>query len=81
MKEDKPSVNISDEISDKKMFENFFGIERVDIKEADIETLFKWKTNIWDKCKYKKKKDEPDDIIYLCTLCNKNCVFRNCPRK
>ncbi len=81
MKDKIEGIKVVDEVSDRNLFKGFFKVDHINIKETDLEKLFEWKTKVWDKCEYKKEKNDTEEIIYLCTLCDKNCVFRNCPKK
>ncbi len=81
MKDKIDGIKDFNKTSDKELFESFFNIGEINTKEADLETLFKWKTKVWDKCLDKKEKDTADGITYSCKLNKKNCDFKNCPKK
>lgn len=81
MKDKVEGIKVVDEVSDKNLFEGFFKVGHIDIKETDLETLFDWKTKVWDNCKHRKEKDTKDGVLYFCSLVKKNCIFKNCPKK
>jgi len=72
---------ITEQTSDKELFEKFFKVEHIGFKDDDVESLFRWKSKVWDKCIHKKVNVTSDGIGYICKLNNKNCDFKNCSRK
>lgn len=50
--------------------------EQVQRKFSDI---MDWKIFVWDKCTFRKSKEEAKTIDYLCTKLNGLCRFESCP--
>lgn len=50
--------------------------EQVQRKFSDIVD---WKTFVWDRCTFRKSKEEAKTIDYFCTKLNGLCRFESCP--
>jgi len=46
MKDKIDGIKNVEEVSDRNLFKGFFKVDYINIKEADLETLFDWKTKV-----------------------------------
>jgi len=91
LKEEK-SIKKEEEIIKKKEEEIAIEEQRIEEQEKAIQALIQkklvtrkyndvleWKQFVWDRCEYKKQKDEDLELEYFCSKMKKTCNFSTCP--
>ena len=50
------------------------------IKQKKFNTVFDWKTAIWDHCTYKNENITPSAVTFFCDIMKGPCRFETCPK-